>query len=199
MDASIQKKMNRRKAIGSILLLAGAGAAIITGVKLRALYRTPDLKKLYTHKELITELAETIIPATDTPGAKAANVAPFIISMIEDCTPQKEQNKFLNGLEDVEEYAHAKYNRSFIDCSQQERNVIADYFEKRDRSYKGIAGKVSHKLLGDSFFTILKKYTVMGYCNSLEGVTKGLAYDYVPGRYEGSVTLRSGQKCWATE
>ena len=191
--------MNRRKAIGSILLLAGAGAAVITGVKLRTLYRTPELRKLHTYKALITEFAETIIPATDTPGAKAANVAPFIISMIEDCTPKKEQNKFINGLEDVEEFAHAKYNHSFVDCSQQERNVIADHFEKRDRPYKGIPGKVSYKLLGDSFFTILKKYTVSGYCNSLVGATKGMAYDYVPGRYEGCVTLKPGQKCWATE
>lgn len=191
--------MNRRKAIGSIFLLAGAGAAAITGVKLRTLFRTPDLNKLQTHKNLITELAETIIPATDTPGAKAANVAPFIIGMIEDCTPKKEQNKFLNGLEDVEDYAYERYSRSFVNCSQKERNVIVDYFERRDRSYKGIAGKVSHKILGDPFFVILKKYTVMGYCNSMEGATKGMAYDFIPGRYEACVLLQPGQKCWATE
>ena len=191
--------MNRRKAIGSIFLLAGAGAAAITGIKLRTLYRTPDLKKLPSHLPLITELAETIIPATDTPGAKAANVGPFIITMIEDCTPKKEQNVFLNGLEDVEDYAHSKYGHSFVNCSQAHRDAIAEHFEKRDRPYKGIAGKVSHKFLGDSFFTIMKKYTVMGYCNSMPGATKGMAYDYVPGRYEGCVDLQPGQKCWATE
>lgn len=191
--------MNRRKALSSLLLLAGAGAATWSGIRLRNLYSTPDLEKLHAHAELITELAETIIPATETPGAKAAGVSPFIIRMIEDCTPKKEQNRFIMGLDEVESYARHHYNRSFVRCNIEQREAIADHFEKRDRPYKGIAGKITHKVMGDTFFVIMKKYTVIGYCTSMEGATRGLAYDYVPGHYVGSVRLKSGQKAWATE
>lgn len=199
MDASIQKKMNRRKAIASLLVLAGGTAAVYSGVRWRKLNTAPDLVKLQAHKDLITELAETIIPATDTPGAKAAGITPFIISLVTDCTPRREQNRFIEGLIEVDGYARAEYKRSFIKCSTEQREAVVAYFEKRDRPYKGLLGKVSKRVMGDSFFTIMKKYTVIGYCTSMKGATEGLAYDYVPGRYVGSVKLQPGQKCWATE
>ena len=193
--------MNRRKAIGSLLLLSGAGAAAWAGIRFRNLYSTPSLEKLQhdAYRELITELAETIIPATDTPGAKAAGITPFIIRMVTDCTPKKEQNRFIEGLEEVDAYARNHYKRAFVRCTAEQQAAAAAHFEKRDRPYKGIAGKISHKVLGDSFFVIMKKYTVIGYCTSMEGATRGLAYDYVPGHYTGSVLLKPGQRAWATE
>lgn len=193
--------MNRRKAVGSLLLLAGAGLATWSGMRLRHLYSTPPLEKLKlgAYEELITELAEVIIPATDTPGAKAAGITPFIIRMIEDCTPKKEQNTFISGLEELDGYARTKYKRAFIRCSDEEKEDVVTHFEKRDRPFKGIAGKISHKVLGDSFFIIMKKYTVIGYCTSMQGATRGLAFDYVPGHYTGAVDLKPDQKVWATE
>jgi hypothetical protein len=188
--------MNRRKAITGILLLAGGGTSAI---KLLTSYERPDLKMLLLHKDLITAIADTIIPATNTPGAKAANVTPFIIAMIEECTPQKQQIRFLNGLEDVDLYAKKKFHLPFTSCSVEEKRMVIDHFEKRDRPYKGIAGKISHRLMGDSFFTIMKAYTVNGYCNSMLGATRGMAYDHAPGRYTGCVMLTHGQRCWATK
>jgi hypothetical protein len=199
MDAAIQKKMNRRKAIGSILLFAGTGAAVWSGIRLRKLYSTPDLGTLQTQYALITALAETIIPATNTPGAKAAGITPFIIRMIEDCTSKREQNRFIMGLNELDDYTKAVFHLSFTNASTTEKNIVAAHFEKRDRPHKGIAGKISRRVLGDSFFTIMKKYTVIGYCTSLEGAIHGLAYDYVPGRYVGTIQLSPGQKGWATE
>jgi hypothetical protein len=191
--------MNRRKAISSLLLIAGAGAVTITGIKTGTLYKTPDLVWLQSQLPLIEELAETIIPETDTPGAKTAGVAPFIVTMIKDCAPKKAQNKFLNGLKEVEKRSYSTYQHSFINCTPDQRYTILDYFEERDRPLKGIAGKISFKLFGYSFFSILKKYTVMGYCNSMTGATMGLAYQQTPGRYQGCLPLQNGQKVWALE
>ena len=191
--------MNRRKAIASILLLAGAGTAGVSGFKLYQWRKTPDLKKLDDFHPLITALAEVIIPETDTPGATTAGVTPFIINMVKDCTPRKEQNKFIDGLEEVAGYAHRHHKQAFEKCSSADQQAIVAYFEKRDRPYKGMAGKISRKLIGDNFFMLMKKYTVIGYCTSQAGATRGLAYDYVPGKYVGCVPLQPGQKCWATE
>ncbi|KAA2242455.1 gluconate 2-dehydrogenase subunit 3 family protein [Chitinophaga agrisoli] len=190
--------MNRRKALKGLLLLGGSGAAILGGIKGYRLFRSPDLQQLSHYRPLIAELAETIIPRTDTPGAKDAGVPDFIITMIKDCTPLRIQNRFMDGLEDVVHYAHAQYGHSFFACSQEQRHNILAHFEKRDRPYSGLPGKVSRKLFGDTFFITLKHYTVQGYCTSMQGATQALAYDYVPGRYQGCATLEPGQKCWAT-
>lgn len=191
--------MNRRKALRNILLLTAASTSVITVIKLVTPQQAPDLTKLRSHEELITEIAETIIPATNTPGAKAANVTPFIIAMIEECTPRKQQIRFLEGLDEVNHYARKEFNRLFINCTIAEKQQVVDHFEKRDRPYRGAAGKISRRIFGDSFFTIMKAYTVNGYCNSMLGATRGMAYDHVPGKYVGCTTLTQGQRCWATQ
>jgi hypothetical protein len=191
--------MNRRKALRNILLLTAASTSVIAVVKLMTPQKAPDLKKLRSHEDLITEMAETIIPATSTPGAKAANVTPFIIAMIEECTPPKQQIRFIEGLDEVNRYARKNFHHPFVSCTSAEKQQIVDHFEKRDRPYKAIAGKISKRLVGDSFFTIMKAYTVNGYCNSMLGSTRGMAYDHVPGKYEGCTTLTQGQRCWATQ
>lgn len=178
--------------------MSGSGAVIMSGFNGYRWFTRPSLRRLPEYKPLIAELAETIIPRTETPGAKDAGVEDFIITMIQDCTPYRVQGRFMEGLEDVEAYTRSQYGLTFSECSKEQRHNVLTYFEKRDRPFPGIAGKAVRKLFGDNFFMTLKKYTVQGYCTSLEGATKGLAYDYVPGRYQGCVTLAPGQKCWAT-
>lgn len=191
--------MNRRKAIGSLFLMAGAGLASYAGLRFYKLYKTPELGLLQSHKVLIDELAETIIPRTNTPGAKDAQVGDFIATMIRDCTSKKEQNTFLYGLHDVQSYSRHHFDRPFEQCDEHARNAVLTYFEQRDQPTAGIVGKVSRKVLGDPFFAILKKYTLLGYCTSEPGATQQLAYDYVPGAYHGCRDLQPGQKCWITE
>ncbi|MBC8034021.1 MAG: gluconate 2-dehydrogenase subunit 3 family protein, partial [Chitinophagaceae bacterium] len=89
--------MNRRRAIIS-LSVAGAGiAAAFSGFKWYQISKAPDLAFLDQQTSLIAALAETMIPATDTPGAKDTLVHEFILKMIKDCTGKKTQNNFIDG------------------------------------------------------------------------------------------------------
>jgi hypothetical protein len=190
--------MNRRKAITRLLAVGGGGVLSYAGIKAYNLYKVPHLGNLDSQQTLIADLAETIIPATDTPGAKEAGVGEFIIKMVRDCTTRRSQNKFLSGLGDLADYSHSEFKMPFSECSKAYRIRILRHFEKAGAPYKGIMGKIEHRLLGDSFFTTLKKYTVLGYCTSKQGATEALAYDYIPGKY--SVTpLKPGQKAWAMQ
>jgi len=191
--------MNRRKAIRNILVAAGVTAVAVPGYKWYSITKKPHLSELNNYKDLLSEMAETIIPRTNTPGAKDAQVGDFIYKMVNDCSDVKSQNKFLYGLQDVEAYCHSKYGQSFIKCSVAEREATLLHFEKKDKSYSGIMGKIQHKFLGTSFFETLKTYTVMGYCTSIQGATQGLAYDLVPGTYEACIPLQPGQRSWATK
>jgi hypothetical protein len=48
-----------------------------------------------------------------------------------------------------------------------------------------------------SFFKILKDYTLTGYFLSETGATQALAYERVPGGFQGDIPLKADQKAWA--
>jgi hypothetical protein len=191
--------MNRRNAIKGVLLFTGGSLVTISGYEWHALKKSPDLDYLKGQKNLLASLAECIIPATEVPGAKKAAVEDFMIVMVRDCTPVESQNRFIDGLKQLEKYCHSQYNRSFVDCSSKEKERVLKYFEQKGNSSKGFLGKVENKFLGQSFFVTLRKYTVIGYCTSEVGATQGLAYDPIPGKYKGCMALYPHQKAWATK
>ncbi len=49
----------------------------------------------------------------------------------------------------------------------------------------------------ESFFRILKDYTMVGYFLSETGATQALAYERVPGGFQGDLPLKPNQKAWA--
>src|SRR5882724_3191147 len=186
--------MNRRKAIFRISL-AGLGiAAAGATYKWWSLAKHPDLEYAQLNKDLISALCETIIPATNTPGAKDTGTHDFVLKMIGNCTPRKEQNTFIDGLRDIQGHCRAKYGQPYQHCSADDQAAALTYFEGKGRPYKGVVGKVESRLLGRSFFAILKDYTVQGYCTSQSGATIGLSYIYIPGSFRGCMPLQPGQK-----
>jgi hypothetical protein len=190
--------MNRRKAIGQIALTGIGGGLLLAGYKWYDWTRTPDITYIEQHKELITALAATIIPTTDTPGAREAGVGDFIVTMIRDCTDRMSANKFIDGLKDLGHYCQSHFDKPYEQCSESDQQAILHYFEEKGTPYKGIVGKAQDAYLGRSFFATLKKYTVEGYCSSEIGATKGLSYLYIPGSFHGCIPLQPGQKAWAT-
>jgi Gluconate 2-dehydrogenase subunit 3 len=191
--------MNRRKAIGRIFLAGIGGGLAFSGYKWYDWNKAPDIDYLVRHRTLIGALAETIIPATDTPGARDAGVGDFIVTMIKDCTDRMSANKFIDGLKDVEHYCQSHYQQPFEKCGGADQHATLQYFEEKGKPFKGIVGKAQNRWLGRSFFTTLKAYTVEGYCTSEAGATKGLAYLYIPGSYQGCIRMTPGQKAWATK
>ncbi|PZR27837.1 MAG: twin-arginine translocation pathway signal protein [Citrobacter freundii] len=190
--------MQRKKFIKRFLLLGGGAVAAVSGFKAYHVFKSPDFGLLTEALPLISELADTIIPRTDTPGAKDAGVGAFIVLMVKDCCPTATQNRFIDGVKDLAIYTQMGYGRPFDKCSIAERTAVLKHFEKKSVFFKGTAAKVEHKLLGDPFFTTLKKYTVLGYCSSKAGATQALAYQAVPGHYINT-DLKPGQKAWATQ
>lgn len=190
--------MNRRKAITYIsftgLGLVTAGASL----KWWNMFHSPDLSWLKQNRELLAALCDTIIPATDTPGAREAGVHDFLVKIVSDCTPRKEQNTFIAGLKDLQEHCRHTYDRPFEQCTAAQRQETLSRCETRDKPWSGLAGKLENRVLGRPFFTLLREYTVYGYCTSRIGATQGMAYAYIPGSFNGCMPLKPGQKCWAT-
>lgn len=214
--------MDRREAVKSVAFLIGGALSATTIATLFDSCQSPNknVSELFTadQQKIITELADIIIPTTaKSPGAKAANVGPFITMMIQDCYAEDAQKAFVKGVEDLEANAKKEFSKSFIEISVAEREqmisklrdetVIAQKNENDKKSEAEKLGNVPKKANPMSvkekpkttpfFFAIARDLTMLGYFTSEVGATQ--AYDYipVPGRYDGCVDLKPGQRVWA--
>ena len=86
-------KMNRRAVIKNLALVIGSAILLPSCLKNDG---TPvvALKHLNINSDqenLIGDVCETIIPKTNTPGAKDLNVHLFVLKMLDDCYTKKDQ------------------------------------------------------------------------------------------------------------
>ena len=229
--------MDRREAVKNMaFLMGGALSATTIGVFLEGC-NSPSTKtngSLFTEDQLkmITEVADIIIPTTNTPGAKAAGVGPFIALMVKDCYPEDAQKAFVKGLEDLEEQSKDEFKKSFLEISVAQRQQLLsklrdqtvvdtkaerealDSQEKADREKKTtnpedaksqtenqeeVSILPKEKLnMKPRFFAIARDLTLLGYFTSEIGATKAYEYVEIPGRYDGCVDLKPGQRVWAS-
>jgi hypothetical protein len=191
--------MKRRKAILSIFLL-GAGAAVTyTGFRAFHLHKTPDWNFLSNNIPLIGELAELLIPETDTPGAKSAGVGEVVAHLVAYSARRVDQNNFIEGLKVVQRFCIDEFGRDMTKLTNEEKLRVMVRVSKEDEKFSGVLGKIENRLTGRPFFYLLKEYSSIAYCTSEIGATKGLAYDHIPGKYSACIPLTKGQHSWATK
>lgn len=207
--------MNRREAIGRVALLMG-GAVIgaeffLSGCKPKGASTVDDL---FTkdNTDYMNEIADTILPATSSPGAKAANVGGFMAVMVRDCYTPQDQKTFVEGLSKLNDAAKKKSGSDFMSLTPQQRTALLidldkeqkAFVEQRNKDLAADAAKHKGELmyfppdLPQHYFTMMKQITLLGYFTSEIGCTKALRYIETPGHYDGDVPYKKGDKAWAT-
>jgi hypothetical protein len=92
--------MNRREAINRVAWIMG-GTVIGANLLLEGCTRpaTPTVEGLFDPAmvDFIGDVADTILPETSSPGAKAAGVGGFIPVMVKDCYTAEDQDVFVKG------------------------------------------------------------------------------------------------------
>lgn len=116
-----ERDITRREAVTRTALFLGGtlAASSISGVNGTAWARasTPDWRAdtlSAEQRELVATIAEHIIPATDTPGARAAGVDRFIDALLTDYYKTDERTRFLQGLSDVDARAQREHGAPFL-------------------------------------------------------------------------------------
>jgi len=200
--------INRRDAIHRMAALLGGtlSAPLVAGMLSgcqpsgRADW-TPQT--LTAHQDdLVTALSELIIPATDTPGAEAAQVNRFIDLMLTDWYPDDATARFLAGLDRVDPRARQAFDAPFLEGTTEQRTQLLTALADESRrareaasnedDYEAEAGGGIYDetdAIHPSFFPMLKELTMVGYYNSEIGQNQELAYRTVPGRYDGCVPV----------
>ncbi len=212
--------MNRRDALQRVSLMLGGAisiptiAAILDGCKSSSDAANTNFALSADYKSLLAELAEVIIPKTDTPGAKEAGVGPFIELMLKDCYSTLQQEHFQAGLKKVEEESK-KLGGSFVSLSAE--NKITLMKTMRDEAKKESEAVVAKAKQIDTesgltkqeqkkkdevevpvpFFNLLRELTTFGYFTSEPGATLALNHIPIPGRFEGCIKITPGTKAYA--
>lgn len=177
------KKMNRREAVQRMTLLMGGVLShqLTAGLLGQVINPGESVAVGADEKALLAEVADILIPTTDTPGAKAAGVEEFIIRVMRDCYRWDEQKKFYDGLAKLDAESKTAHGKGFSALSVDEKNGMIKQTTESNKA----------------FFRVMRELTVVGYFTSEIGATKALEYLPIPGHFQGEVPMTPGQKAWA--
>lgn len=189
--------MTRRDLLQNVAVLLGGsivGGSVfsISGCK----STDKQVNTLFTESQVafMNEIADTILPATGSPGAKAANVGSFMAVMVFDCYKENDQKVFMEGLKKIDELSEKQFSNSFVKADAKQRTELLTALDKEQKEYQ----EKKEKDAPSHYFRMMKELTVLGYFSSKEGATQALRYIAVPGKYDGSYPYKKGDKAWAT-
>jgi hypothetical protein len=200
--------MNRREVLEKSALALGYA---ITGPTLLGLMNGCKAKPGVTFKPeflnndqavLVSELAEIIIPKTDTPGAIDAGVPSFIDGMLKEVYNKSQKENFLKGLSTFDDEAKKTYGNNFVNCTLEEKKSFFkkahDELLSKSKGNDGWAWWRYGGKEGKPFIIEMKELTITGFFTSEVGATQVLQYNQVPGPFRGCVPLSEVGKTWAT-
>lgn len=150
----------------------------------------PNGKPAFSERDvaLLDEIAETILPRTQTPGAKDAGAGLFMAQFVTDCYTPEDQATFRAGLADIDKRAGGR----FMAMAPEARTALLSALDSEAKAPAGPGQAKPH------YFTMIKQLVIFSFFTSKAGATEALRYVAVPGRYDGDLAYERGTPAWAT-
>jgi glucoside 3-dehydrogenase (cytochrome c) hitch-hiker subunit len=151
----------------------------------------------------LNEVAETIIPATSTPGAKAARVGPFMALMVTDTYYPDDQKVFAEGIRTLDSESQNTNGVAFMNATPKQRRTLLERLDREAKQYMDAmdVAQQSQNASADKqpahYFRMMKELTLLGYFTSKIGCTQAQRYVESPGRFDPCVPYQKGEKAWA--
>lgn len=191
--------IDRREAIRRVSALLGGIAlvsesALLSGCRERS--ATPGTQAAtFSSQDIafLDEVADTILPETRTPGAKAAQVGAFMALMVTDTYEPADQQIFRDGMQKLEAACQTMHHTGFMAATPAQRLALLEQLDKEQKAYTDAKAPdaPSH------YFRMMKELTLFGYFTSEIGCTKALRYVESPGRYDPCAPYAPGETAWA--
>ena len=132
-----------------------------------------------SNETMLSELCETILPKTNTPGAKEIDAHLFVLKMVDDCRTKEEQTTFIKGMAEFKQFCKSSFGDEFVDCKDEIRKKIVEE----------LLAKKEEKTDLMSFFSTVKSLVLQSYTSSKFYLTNIQVYELIPGRYHGCVSI----------
>jgi len=192
-----KQTIDRREAIKRVTLLLG-GVALVGGSGLLTACERAQRGAAtagagagagtFTARDIafLDEVADTILPETKTPGAKAAHVGAFMALMVTDSYSDRDQGIFRDGMKKLDD-------ASFMAATPQQRLARLEQLDREQKAY------MDAKKDDDPphYFRLMKELTLLGYFTSEIGCTQAMRYRETPGRFDPCVPYTPGETAWA--
>lgn len=156
----------------------------------------------------LEKFCEAVLPETETPGATQAGVAKHLDEAMANVYESKDAEYVKRGMAVfVENYGNNQETSFNKATTEQLTDVINAYYKKYDadqafmRSFRegyNDEGEKSDEWVETFFVTNIVDATFWSYFTSeLVGETV-MAYDPIPGKYEGCIPYEPGQHSWSS-
>jgi len=229
LDANTPEMITRREAVVRVAALLGGvaligGSALITGCRAEkaGVPSTP-----FTPDEIayLDEIADTILPTTSTPGAKAAKTGEFMARMVTDSYSLEDEKVFRAGMAKLNDASKDKNGgKTFMEATPEQRLALLKTLDKEqfDYSEKGRldnlkrskeflaratqenapktesqAATVASEEPPNRYFRMMKELSLLGYFTSEIGCKQAQVYEESPGKWEPCIPYKPGQKSYA--
>jgi hypothetical protein len=230
LDEYTPEMITRREAVARVAALLG-GVALIGGSALITGCRTEKKADVaftpFTPDEVayLDEIADTILPTTSTPGAKAAKTGEFMARMVTDSYSPEDEKIFRAGMVKLDDASKDKNGgKTFMQATPQQRLDLLktldkeqfDYSEKQrleslKRSKDFLAQAIQENAPKtesqqatvasteppNRYFRMMKELSLLGYFTSEIGCTQAQVYEEAPGKWEPCIPYKPGEKAYA--
>jgi hypothetical protein len=171
-------KLDRRALVfGAVFLLGGAAA--LTRFTRKSQIPTGAQGAAFSGDEftLLEQVADTLIPTTDTPGALAAGVPEFVRDMITVWASAGTRTEMVSVLESIDRQAWAQFGAAFLELPPERRLAVLSRYDEDALSRQ------------DPAYARFKYLVLVGYYQSEIGATQELRYELVPGAWRSCLPL----------
>lgn len=200
--------MERRKLLKMISVVTGSAFIGSEALAYEIKGLVPLSKTVFSPEEVsfFNEIAEVIIPRTETPGAKDANVGQMALVLANDCYSEIEKTTFIKGFRSINSLCKSQFGKEFLLLSDEDRKKFVSALDVEAEEYNNNA-KIYYRHSipnGDDnpnvphYFTLIKQLTLFSFFTSEIGATKVLRFEAVPGKYDGNLDYKKGDRAWAT-
>jgi hypothetical protein len=215
MDQPPASTITRRDVIQRVTALLG-GAALAGGDRLLA-FSFDDEALTRTLAQgvgafsaadvaLLDEIAETILPETSTPGAKAAKTGAFMALMVTDAYTERAREVFTTGMRQLDESCTAATGVAFMSATPAQRLMVLQALDREQKAAmdarlpEPVNRYPPPAATSDDpahYFRMMKELALLGFFTSEIGCTRVLRYIEAPGKFEPCAPHKPGDRSWA--
>jgi hypothetical protein len=155
---------------------------------------------------LLDEIAETILPETATPGAKAAKTGAFMALMVTDVYTDRSREVFRTGMRQLDESCTAATGVAFMSATPAQRLTVLQALDREqkaamDARLPAPANRYPPQVAAFDepahYFRMMKELALLGFFTSEIGCTRALRYIEAPGRFDPCAPHKPGDRSWA--
>lgn len=189
--------IDRRAMLAQLALLLGAASLPAEALAARAPRAARARRFLDAGRtRLLSAVADTMIPQTDTPGALAAKVPAKFDALLATWASPARRIELVAALARIDAAALASEKTGFVALSPARRSAVLTAHDlaalkvvPRTEKLTGMAAMMAGPAVADAGYGKLRELIIMLYFYSEEALTSVLTYEHTPGGWTPSVKV----------